>query len=784
MPWMRCPHCATFLANVNAAEDEWCGCPVCGGVFVAEPGRAVVQVEKVERRPANVPPPDRLDTFFPPGPRDVPDDLTVPGSQYRRRALLLLCTLTLFFGVYLCLLIGSGCMIFWSLRWLRFLGLPFSFVSLLVFFYLLKGFFKTEMEGQSLRVEITETEEPRLFAFLHRLCAEVGAPAPHRVLLSPEVNAAACYEHSLVGLLRPSPKNLILGLGLVNVLTLSEFKAVLAHEFGHFAQSSMKLSAHVYTVNRLLLEVVAGRDWLDAVLLRFRSQSNFVGLIATVCWGVVSGLRYAMTGLFYAINFFDKSLSRQMEFHADLVAVSASGSEAIVRALARFDFALEALEAAAVDLKLAADHDRYSRDLFFHQREAVERLRQQRKDPQLGKPPPLSENPESAPELFDPEDGPPRMWADHPSNYDREQNAKRRYVPCPLDDRPAWLLFDNAAEACERVTWRFYRLALKIRRDADLEEPQTIQAFLDDERRAVTYDPCYHGMYDDRFIEPGELNELVALDSYEIAEPTVLRQRYSALYGRVLAGRAASYCKHLEERKRLLSYRRERGQGNKEPLEFRGRRYRPRDITALLKFLDEQQRDDRRLLAKEDRAVFLTHFQMSRHLGGTAAQSLRQRYSFHLDLQRLLARLLGQQDQLESALASLADEAEGALPARKFNQLLRLFRGVRDTLRDVLEEADQLCLPPLPHLKAGAHLGPFLWDRPLVGSLGPSGQSISVKKIQKLEFQLAQVIDRARHMHFKSLGSILTLQKEIARRFLHQFAEEVGDAAAATEQRE
>jgi Zn-dependent protease with chaperone function len=785
MPWLRCPHCSTFLPDTDAAQYQRRGCPVCGSVFVVSSVRSSSPTQQIARpspaKPTRRPLADlkmaSLNAIYPPGPRNVPADLTAPNLRYRQGVLLLLGTLVLFFAVYLGLLLGSGGLFLWSVaRWRGLASLLLAFVSLLIFLYLFKGLFKTERQDKSLQVEITAEDQPRLFAFLDRLCEEVGAPPPHRVFLSPEVNAAACYERSLLGLLLPTPKNLILGLGLVNVLTLSEIKAVLAHEFGHFAQGSMKLGAYVYAVNRVLREIVLGRDWLDHLLLRLRAQPYVLGLLGAVCWGTVSGLRRLMTGLFYAINFLDKSLSRQMEFHADLIAVSVSGSEAIVRALARMDFANEALEAAAFDLKVAADHDRYSRDLFVHHRDALERLRRQRNAPHLGEPPPPTGDPRLVVEVFDPEDGPPRMWADHPSNYDREQNAKQHYVDCPLDNRPAWLLFDNAAEACEWVTWRFYRVALKVHRDTELEEPEAIRTFLDAEHRAVTYDPRYHGMYDDRFIEPGEVNERIALDCYETLSPEVLRERYEGLYSDIVAKQAAAFRRHLEEKQRVLAYRREHGRDRDEPLKFRGRRYWPEDIKELSKFLDDQLTQDRRQLAKEDREVFFVHYQMSQYLGAQARQVLRQRYTFHLALQKLLANLLEQQEQLESALAFIVTQPEGVLPAETFAQLYRLFRGVRDTLVQTLEAADKLRLPPLPHLQAGARLGPLLWDRPVVGRLGQSGRSISAQKIQKLYNQLAAVIDRAKHLHFKSLGSILKLQEEIARRWLAQFA---GSTAAA-----
>ena len=41
-----------------------------------------------------------------------------------------------------------------------------------------------------MRVEVTEAEQPYLFAFIRQLCQDTGAPFPHRVFLSPDVNAA------------------------------------------------------------------------------------------------------------------------------------------------------------------------------------------------------------------------------------------------------------------------------------------------------------------------------------------------------------------------------------------------------------------------------------------------------------------------------------------------------------------------------------------------------------------------------------------------------------------
>ena len=106
----------------------------------------------------------------------------------------------------------------------------------------------------------------------------------------------------------PTPKNLQIGLGLLNVLNLSEFKAVLAHEFGHFTQKSMRVGSYVYIANRFMIDMVAGRDWLDDLMLRLRRYRNFVGAMATLCWGIFWLFRKVLTGCFYGINFLGRAL--------------------------------------------------------------------------------------------------------------------------------------------------------------------------------------------------------------------------------------------------------------------------------------------------------------------------------------------------------------------------------------------------------------------------------------------------------------------------------------------
>src|SRR5207253_4616572 len=128
------------------------------------------------------------------------------------------------------------------------------------------------------------------------------------------------------------------------------------------------------------------------------------------------------------------------------------GSAALVHALARIEFADQALAHTMRDLVAAGDHKLFTRDLFIHQARALDSIRRENGDPQFGRLAPLPNDPTQSNKVFKPGDtGIPLMWATHPSNYDREQNAKRVYLRCAIDERPAWILFPEQARVREQV---------------------------------------------------------------------------------------------------------------------------------------------------------------------------------------------------------------------------------------------------------------------------------------------------------------------------------------------
>jgi len=248
---------------------------------------------------------------------NVPEDYTQPTSNYKKHVYIAVAGIIAFFGLYLFLT-------YWffsaAYRLLMdvfsggaegFMPLLIGVASLFLGIFLIKAFFFVQTKYDVQDREVKPQEEPLLFDFLYKLADEIGAPRPHKVYLSNRVNASVFYDLSFLNLFFPSKKNLEIGLGLINVLNLGEFKAVLAHEYGHFAQRSMLVGRWVYIANQIAVAVIAKRDALDAFLAglsRIDLRIAWIGWILSIIVWSIRSLHYPVPCKPWADNWKRKKL--------------------------------------------------------------------------------------------------------------------------------------------------------------------------------------------------------------------------------------------------------------------------------------------------------------------------------------------------------------------------------------------------------------------------------------------------------------------------------------------
>lgn len=434
-------------------------------------------------------------SVYPASPANVPEGLAKASSKYKFHAWLALGGLFLFGLIYLGLASWFG---YSAWRILvndaaseGFMALVWAFCSAVLCIFLIKGLFFKKRSSSGGGFEIKPDEQPVLFDFLYKVADEVKAPRPHKVYLSPSVNACVFYDLSLLNFLFPTRKNLDIGLGLINVLTLSEFKAVLSHEFGHFAQRTMAVGRWVYIAQQVANQLIYHRDALDSflnVISRIDLRIAWIGwLIRLIVWS----LRSILDSLLSLVMLAERALSREMEFQADLVAVSTTGSDALVHGLFRLPAADQAWEDAKEFIGEQLGKGYKVEDVFTIQSRILQHQRRILDDPDYAGVPPLPESEREQHRIFSADIAqPPQMWATHPQSHLREQNAKNTYVPAELDDRSAWNVFVEPEKLRIKLSaYLFEELEQKTRpMEATLQE-------LDQSYKKEYYNPRYRGVY-------------------------------------------------------------------------------------------------------------------------------------------------------------------------------------------------------------------------------------------------------------------------------------------------
>ncbi len=399
-----------------------------------------------------------MNPLYPKGPAKVPADLTRPTRRFKLHAWLAVLALIGFIILYFSL---TGWLGYTSFRLVRdgfmsghvFIGALKATPLAFLFAFLVRGLFAVKHMQNPAAVEIFEEDEPQLFAFLHRLAAEAGAPRPNRVFVSPDVNAAVFYDLSLFNLLFPSKKNLEIGLGVLNTLTLGETKAVLAHEFGHFAQRSMLVGRWVYTAQQIAANIIAARGIFDKFLNGISRVDIRIAWIGWIMKLLVWSVRAILDTGFRFVTLSMRALSREMELQADLVSVSLSGSDALVHALHKLHGADDAYGRAVGFAMNQVKRGKVIEDLFAVQTRMLESVRRISTDETYGNAPPMPETDRASHRVFpDRFAQPPKMWATHPPNREREDNAKKTYIPAPFDDRSAWLLLSKPEQTRRQLT--------------------------------------------------------------------------------------------------------------------------------------------------------------------------------------------------------------------------------------------------------------------------------------------------------------------------------------------
>lgn len=561
---------------------------------------------------------------YPITPTNVNSQILQPSPEFKQEALKVLASILFFIATYFLLVaaaLGLAALSVAGGIWIVLLkptfltlvlGLGLAGLGVMVVFFLVKFLFKRHKVDRSGLIEVKEQEHPQLFDFVRTLARETQTSFPKKICLSPEVNASVFYDSSFWSMFLPVRKNLQIGLGLVNAVNLSEFKAIVAHEFGHFSQRSMKFGSYVYHVNHIIFNMLHDNDSYERVIERWASVNGYFAFFASLTVRIVRGIQWVLKQVYEVVNKVYMSLSMQMEFHADTVAASVSGGNHLITSLRRLEIA----------------DSTYNNVFSFYQENFKKGFKPENVYPQH----------REVMRLFaikhglQHEHGLPQLdsdtiarfnktrvivkdqWASHPSTDDREKHLQSLHIITPAQTEPAWALFEHPEELQRKVTEKIFE-QVKYDSAVRLIDAQAFGAQFQESIQRYELPALYKGFFDGRAITKVDLRRIEdRTSSGSESLDTLLTEEVLAL-----PFHKNGLMRDIETLNTIV-----RGDVNAKSFEFSGEKYKAGDARMLQTKLEDELRETERLIAEADENLIAWFI---RNVDHQSREQLRQRYS-------------------------------------------------------------------------------------------------------------------------------------------------------------
>ncbi len=629
---------------------------------------------------------NQLTVPYPANPQQVPDSVTEPSPAFKKEVSKVMGTILLFFVVYLVLVALSvglaiacvylGVMVMVGLRhWIGIVaGLGIISIGILVFVFLVKFIFSVKKHNEAGLITVTENEQPVLFGFIRRLTKDTQTPFPKKIVLSADVNASVFYNDSFWSMIFPVKKNLQIGLGLVNTLTVSEFKAVMAHEFGHFSQRSMKLGSFVYNVNKVIYNMLYENKDYAAFLTGWGNIHAVIGFFVSITIQLVKGIQMILQKMYGFINRSYMGLSRQMEFHADAVAASVSGSDSLVTALRKLEISdvcySTAIQKANDWLK---DKSRFT-NIYNHHNTVMHYYAQEFSLP-------MENNAPVVTDVFLNRFQQSRVniknqWASHPSREDREAHLNQLGIDAAADSRSAWILFNDPATLQQRLTDSLYEHV-----PADMKEKSVTEGLFkqryNEEMDTFTLPETYKGFYDNRSIADIDIvkvfsgtTTVVGKENFEqlLSEPVI------ALPKQLQVNRGDAQLLEAISSK----------QADIKTFDFDGEKHKLAEAAAILEQLKTEIEKQEKDLLAADEALVAFFYNAALQQEHTKAVELKDRYQQHFNNRKKMTEYTACCQRAIDAMAPLMAGQQVSINAAE--DMASTLRAESNSMKNYLKE--------------------------------------------------------------------------------------------------
>jgi Zn-dependent protease with chaperone function len=326
----------------------------------------------------------------------------------------------------------------------------------------------------------------------------------------------------------PIKKNLQIGLGLVNTITEQEFKAIMAHEFGHFSQKSMKVGSYVYNVNQVIFNMLYDNESFDKMIQKWANISGYFSIFVVIAVKIIEGIQWILKKMYDFININYLALSREMEFHADEVAANVAGFLPLKESLLRMDLADHSYNSVINFYENKLSENTKSENIYKEQNYVLNFLANESELPFKNSLPlvssiDLSKYNKSKLIIKD-------QWASHPSTDERISNLERLNISKEnTNQESANSLFLSIETLQQNLTNKLFSSV----ENSDNLTPLKFDEFKSEYNQNYeknTFNKVYNGYYDNKNPNYFDINDIANLSNNHTIEMLFNKEKIDMVY--------------------------------------------------------------------------------------------------------------------------------------------------------------------------------------------------------------------------------------------------------------
>lgn len=317
------------------------------------------------------------------------------------------------------------------------------------------------------------------------------------------------------------------------------------------------------------------------------------------------------------------------------------------------------------------------------------------------------------------------------------------------------MLVDGRSELAKTLTLTMYEHVLEVGlRPEQTRSAREVEVAARAEEAEQRQADHYHGIYENRVLEPGNIDAAIAALQEKPPDPERLRRRVSRWTGQKLEALSRDH----REAQNAVSLLAAIVDGALDPgpeLELHGRKVHRRDAPELLESERARLETIIAQLAKLDRNVFRWFW----HQSGSHPElrdELVLRYRFLIGIQKRISKLNALEERLNAVMNVLGSGRE--LGEADVAAIMEAFEQAHRTLKGTLERMQKLPMVKLSHLEEASSVAAFALEEPLIEAPEPP---VTGEWIGSFLRQFGQVLERLRRLHFKNLGVLLRLQETL-----------------------